>query len=366
MGFAPYIGKLNTDGKITSETKALLLHIYASVNVEEDVIIDDLKNDLITSFNPETANTSDPFYCYLYNIALEIYNEYYGPGSVHVRGDCDFKDWIKHVFKSAGIGAGIGAGLGEFIQDLDSLFVVQLVGFTIKVGGEIVGGAIGAIVGIFTFDYGGCSDCHPVDMIAFTTDDNCDLTRTLRAVGAGPDALAYEWRITQGGSTVTITTLVPLITITQIVNEAPVSVSVASLCLPDGESNPSLTPFTETKDFDLSTDASSFLGQPGTVTITTLIQGIWEEDDPIHGGGGPTPPPNQVGGYTTFLWQNSNEALGNITHTVSIYPASLGNVVELSNGEARVQWAESGSGSFRVTALNTCSGLTSFTSAAVK
>lgn len=359
MGFNSYVNKMHTDGRITSGSKALLLHIHSSVDIDGNVIIKDLKTDLAGLFNPEAVGNTDPFYCYIYNIAMEIYNNYYAPGSVIDRGDCPFKDFVKHVIEYASAGAQIGTYAGQFIQSLDSLFVIKALGATIEVGGAVVGGAIGAIVGLFTFDDDACSDCHAVNMISVTSDDDCDLTRTLRAVGAGPDALAFEWRVTQGGATVTFTTLSPLLTVTQNNSNEPIGVSVASLCLPDGENSPSLTPFTATVFIDLSTAANSPLGQPGQITITTHFYGIYEYDDPIHDNpsGSGTSVPNQVGSYSSYAWTNSYEAGGVITHTATIEPASLGNFVELSDGQAKVQWAQSGSGVFRVTAMNICSGL---------
>ena len=364
IGFEQYVDDLVNNGMIALGTKELLVHIRESVNVEEEIIIEDLKNDLITNHNPEFVSIADPFYCYVYNIALEIYNNYYGyyGTSVELRGDCEFKEFVKHVIETAMQGAAIGTAVGSILQDEDGFFVINILGATISVGGAIIGGAIGAIVGIFTFNDDLCQDCHPVATVVISSDDDCDLTRTLRAVGAGTDALAFEWRITQGGTTATLTTVQPLLTVTQIVNEEPIGVSVATLCIPDGETNTSnaeLTPFTPTMELDLSTDASSMLGQAGEIEITVINGGI--------GGIGQSSVTSSVGLSTTFFWQNTNEGSGHIEHAVSIIPSNLGSVIQnINNNAVKVQWNEPGSGYFRITSTNICSGLSTYRSIPVE
>lgn len=359
MGFEPYVKTLVEKQEISAQAKDLVMHIYQSVSGEEDVLLVNLKNDLKLKYSPsDVLVVSDPFYCYVYNIAMEIYNNYYGghSGNVKLRGDCDFKDFVKHVIESAVTGAGIGDILGSLLHDEDGFFVINALGVVIEVTGAIIGGAIGAIVGLFTHDSNGCEDCHPVDNIVVTSDSDCDLTRTLSAIGAGPDALAFEWRITQNGITTTITTTDPTVVVTQASDDEPIQISVASLCLPEDEddiSNATLTPFTPTIEIDLSTSANSPLGQPGEITLNAFTGALANiGNDPIV---------TEVNKTATFFWSNSNQASGHIETTYSIIPASMGIVTQvLNNGAVKVKWTNPGAGSFRVVSVNTCSGLSTY------
>lgn len=111
IGFSTYINNLEANGYITTPSKNLINHIYSSVDVAGNVSLQNLITDLETNYDPAFLASPDPFYCYIYNIALEIFNNYYNGDINTLQGDCQFKDFVKHVLEAASTGAGIG-GLG--------------------------------------------------------------------------------------------------------------------------------------------------------------------------------------------------------------------------------------------------------------
>ena len=233
LGFNTYVANLETNGLISTPTKNLMTHIYSSVDVAGNVSLQNLITDLETNYDPAFLTSPDPFYCYIYHIALEIYNNYYNGDINTLQGDCQFKDFVQHVLKSVGAGVLIGGKLFDFLkidEDEEGLFVIKIGSFILKVTGSVIGGAIGAIVGIFTFDNDSCEDCDEAEAITIRPDDDCDLTRLLHATDCGEDVAAYEWRVVQDGQTAFFTTSTPYLEVTQTSQAEPLLVNVACLC----------------------------------------------------------------------------------------------------------------------------------------
>lgn len=350
MGYDAYIDDLNQTGALSDASRDLMLHVYYSVEGEGPLDVPQLIQNLEQNYDPKFLPEQDYAYCMLYQIALSIYQDFYGdnPGGVTFRGECDFKEFVQHVFKSAGVGFAIGGFVGNVIKEDGELVVVKLFGLTIEIGFGIIGGAIGGLVGLFNFK-NKCDECNEADGISIQSDDDCDLTRTLYVFGTGDDSAAWEWRLNQGGTTETITTADPFLSVTQVNSAEPVGVSVAAVC-EDG-----LTDFTTTELIDLSSAATSPLGQVGEVTFTyeCPFENAWGEyvNRCFH-----------IDADVAIAFVAGNDASGSITYTYDLTfpgnnPAS-GDILPLSDKSVRISWDTPGNARLTVTATNICSGLT--------
>jgi len=341
-GFSNYAAALEQQGKVTTDAKNLAVHIYNSVDTESPnipALIEELENN----WNPDQLVSDDMLYCYLYHLALTIYNDYYQSGNAALpRGNCDFVDFVQHVIKNAITGAGIGGWVGAQLKNSES-FLAKLLGFTLEIPGGIIGGVIGGLVGVFSFD-NDCDDCERPKGIAVQSDGDCDLTRDVLAFGAGSDVAAYVWTISQGGNSIMVTTPGNIITITQNNSNERVGVSAAAVC-EDGQTAPSNTEFV-----DLNTSVTSPLGQVGRVSLlySCPYENQWGEyvNRCFH-----------IDADVSLTYLAANDASGHIEYVYSLTPASRGEVINNGNNSVRITWNETGEATLTVTATNTCSGL---------
>ena len=344
-GLAPYAEQIYQQEKITAATRDLAVHIHESVSIEGWVEIDALIQDLTVQYQPDETN-SDPLYCYVYRIALEIYQNYYSPGSASPRGGCDFKDFVKTVIEAtlAGAVTGLEIAPGEIFTD-SGAFILLPVGLALELTGAAIGGFFGAIIGVFQGAFSKNCDCSEVDGISILSEDDCDLTRTLYAFGAGDDAGLFHWIIEQGDSTAEFFTTVSRITVTQLSSTELITVSVASVC-EDGE-----TEAIEAENINFSTSTSSDLGQVGELNLSYAC-----------------PYENQWGEYINNCFDidadvsmtvtSSNEASGHLEYQFDLQPPGMGELIIQNERTIRITWEQTGNATLTVTATNSCSGLT--------
>ncbi|MCR9102676.1 MAG: hypothetical protein NXI25_22175 [bacterium] len=348
IGFTAYIGDLETQGKITQATGDLFVYLHEKMETEEDLDLQEAEAELIKLFEPDAQEGFTDFYCFLYNITLTLYQEYYVQESeIDLRGDCKFKDFVQHILESAASGAEIGGVVNFLWEDLAGLPVWEIEvndNLTITVPGSVIAGAIGGIVGLFTFDDDDCEDCSKVSHISIYSDGDCDLTRNIAAVGAGPDAAAYEWVVTDGPNVLNFTTFTNVLQVTQSTAAQPLEIQVRSICL-DDEGNAEPTEPTEPTMIDLSTAAGSELGEVGDLDLSFF--GCASTN---CGGSGPT-------SKGIFHFFSTNVGSGHIETAFDLTPSNIGTIDYLDDTEAQVTWVNAGIATVTVTATNTCSGL---------
>jgi hypothetical protein len=125
IGFTAYIGDLETQGKITQATGELFVYLHEKMETEEDLDLQEAEAELIKLFEPDAQEGFTDFYCFLYNITLTLYQEYYVQESeIELRGDCKFKDFVQHILESAASGAEIGGVVNFLWEDLAGLPVM--------------------------------------------------------------------------------------------------------------------------------------------------------------------------------------------------------------------------------------------------
>lgn len=354
IGFDNYVNDLHSNGTMNVETKNLFIHLHNSAVTPDTMDLEILSQELVDLYAPaKVSMTGDPFYNYLYNLVLGLYEDYFNEENAQNRGECEIKAFFEHAWDFIVAGFAAGAWLGANIEGGEGFFgqAVEVFGFVIGTVGGFIGAGIGAVVAIFTFDVGDqCDDCSDVDGVAITSDDDCDLTRTLFAFGAGDDALMFTWDITQNNSTVRTVTPTAFITVTQLSATEPIGVSAASTCSQDG--TPTLGTFTPTQNIDLSTSATGDQGQVGVITLTYTC-----------------PFENQWGDYVSncfdheapvlLTFNTSNELTGHIEYSGELTPSNAGTL-GMNENSAVIDWDWNftGSATFTLTATNVCSGLT--------
>ena len=353
IGFSTYVSELENDGRVTTETAQLLNYIHAKMDSGNGIDIAAAKTELVSLYEPESAQTNySDFYCYIYNIALTLYEQYESEGTLENRDKCKFKDFFQHVFESAVSGLGVGKLINEVWEGLGWEVIEWEISdnLTISVPGSVLGGTIGAIVGIFTFE-NEC-DCGQPQAVAITSDDDCDLTRTLQIHGAGADAAGYEWFINTGTQTVSFTTIVPFATVTQEDPSTPLKVEVRAIC-EDGPSD--LSP---EQEVDLNTAADGDLGAVGTLDLYFL------------GCGGPSGSMDCLNtdptSFSIFGYSPAYSSSGHIEVECVVSPASIVESKTVTETSTTIKWAEEGTATISVTATNTCSGLTTTESLTVE
>lgn len=338
QGFDTYASNLGNPNIFSAETKNLLTNIsgYVESKTEIELQNTNLKEYFINEYNKENIKSNDPFYCFVYEVLLEVFTEYQD-GDLEFRGGCGFKEFFKDVVNGIKTGAAIGGAIDLVVGDS-----TQIAGVTFKAAGGIIGGTIGIIYGIFTWG-DGC-DCGEVTSLTIQSDDNCDLTRTIIAGGAGPDVGGFKWTVTQNGITNSFTTISQFLGVTQVNSSEPMYICVKSIC-PDGEEEATC------KDFDLNVvDINNPLGQVGELAIQYAC--AVEENS---GGGAP---------YNCFMtdetngfyWFSSNQGSGNISYSYSITPTDIGLIAEESEQDIEVLWLSPGDAVLLVTAINNCTG----------
>lgn len=356
IGFSAYVSTLESERRITPESAELLSYLYTKMDESNKINISAAKEELALFYEPGSvkAKYSD-FYCYIYNIAFRIYEQYQAEGILTDRSECTFRDFVQHVFASAAAGAGLGQAVNFVWDDILGLPVVEWEindNLTITIPGSVIGGAVGAIVGIFTFDDDACEDCGQPRVVAITPDDDCDLTRTLQVVGAGADAAGYEWYINTGNQNISFTTIEPLATVTQDDPSIPLRLQVRAIC-EDGLSDSS-----EEQDINLDTQAGSPLGEVGTLDLY------------FFGCGGPTASMDCLNtspsSYAIFHYSPSNAGSGHIEIECTVTPASIVAEKNVRVKSASIRWEHTGTATISVTATNTCSGLTTTESISVE
>jgi hypothetical protein len=333
MGFAAYIADLETQGKITQATGELFVYLHEKMDTEGDLDLQEAEAELIKLFEPNEQEDFTDFYCFLYNIALTLYQEYYVQGNeIDLRGDCKFKDFVQHILESAASGADVGGVVNFLWEDLAGLPVWEIQvtdNLTITVPGSVIAGTIGGIVGLFTYDDDGCEDCSEVSHISIHSDGDCDLTRDIAAVGAGPDAAAYEWIVRDGPNVLNFTTFTNVLQVTQSAENQPLEVQVRSICQND-EGNAEATEPTESIMIDLSTAADSDLGEVGDLDLSFF--GCASTN---CSGSGPT-------SKGIFHFFSTNVGSGHIETAFGLSPSSIGTIDYLDDTEAQITWVNTG------------------------
>ena len=262
-GMNAYTSQLIQEEKITLATQELLLYLYEDALQEEIVDPDFLAQELTEQYSLAVIQSDDPLFCYIYHLALEIYQNYYNnPDSAASRGGCEFKEFLRILVEDITAGVDIGTLVGRELGNTES-FVVQAAGGALFVAGGIIGATIGAVAGIFDglFSDKNC-DCSEVDGLSLLSEDDCDLTRTVLAFGAGDDVALYHWRAIQGNDSLDILTPENRITITQLNEDEPIRIRVDAICQ-NGGTTDNFTDF-----IDLTVNTNSVLGQAGELTLS--------------------------------------------------------------------------------------------------
>jgi len=345
-GLNTYTNQLVQEEKITLATQELLLHMYESALKEEAVDPDFLAQELTEQYSLAVIQSDDPLFCYIYHLALEIYQNYYNnPNSASSRGGCEFKEFLRTLVENIAAGIDIGTAAGEELMIVES-FVVQIVGGALYVAGGLIGAAIGAVTGIFDglFSDNNC-DCSEVDGLSVLSEDDCDLTRTVLAWGAGDDVALYHWTILQGTEVLEIFTTVNKLSITQLIEDEPIIVAVDVICQ-NGE-----TTIITSKEIDLATNNNSVLGQVGELTLS--YQCPYEDQ-----WGNFVNNCFDIDADVVMTFNSTNDISGHIEYQYELLPADMGEVTFLNDHKARISWERTGQAEFVVTATNSCTGLT--------
>jgi hypothetical protein len=353
IGFSTYVSELENDGLLAAETAQLLNYVHAKMDSRNGIDISAAKEELVSLYEPESVQTNySDFYCYIYNIALILYEQYESEGTIENRDECTFKDFFQHVFESAVSGVGVGKLVNYLWEELGLPVYEWEINdnLTISVPGGILGGTIGAIIGIFTFE-NEC-DCGEPDAVAITSDDDCDLTRTLQIHGAGEDAAAYDWIVNTGTQTISFSTMEPFATVTQADPSTPLEVNVRAIC-EDGE-----TDWAGEQIIDLNTAAGGDLGAVGTLGLYFV------------GCGGPSGSTDCLNtdptSFSIFGYTPSYALSGHIEVECVVSPASMVESKTVKETSTTIKWAEESTATISVTATNTCSGLTTTESLTVE
>ena len=180
------------------------------------------------------------------------------------------------------------------------------------------------------------------------------------------DALAFTWIVSQDATSATYTTSTNFLEITQTQEGNPVGVSVAVLCLEDGQtsiSDATLTNFSNTVNVDLS--INGVLGEVGLLSVFEECASGYYEDpfgnaEPGNNNSSDCTSCQCINVVTSFDWISSNDGSGNIEYSYTLSPSSIGTDVSAINSSTGVDilWTETGSGSITVTATNVCTGNT--------
>jgi len=336
QGFETYANNLENANVFSEATKNLLSDIstYVESKTDEELQNTDLKQYFINEYNDENIKSIDPFYCYVYNVILEVFTEYQD-GDLEFRGGCEFKQFFKDVVDGIKTGAVIGGVIGSVVD-------TTVFGLTFAAAGGIIGGTVGIIYGIF--NWGDDCDCGKVTSLNIKSDDNCDLTRTIIAVGAGADVGGFKWTVLQNGQTVSFTTVAQYLDVTQVNPSEPMKICVRSIC-PDGEEKETCS------DFDLNVvDTNNPLGQVGEL----VIDGTCAVEENAGNGN----PYNcfMTGEVNMFYWYSSNDGSGNISYSYTLTPTDLYQVVSEDEKSIEVVWVDTGNATLVVTATNICTG----------
>ena len=335
MGVKPYLQDLVLQGEMQMDVSNMLIGSY-------DMIVRDENDnngpyDLAIEFESiyKKSCFDDPYYCYVYTFIYNLFLDYQN-AEIELRDGCGFKDFFASVVAGIGTGTTIGSAIGEAFAG------ETILGLAFSAAGGIVGGAVGIIVGVFTFN-SDCDDCGPVTGLSIQSDDDCDLSRTIAATGAGSDAAGYKWTIIQNGTTVNLTTVSNLLGITQTSSVDPITVFVRTICEDNDDSG---DPYTNTFDLNVL-DTSNPLGQAGDISLS--------HNCPQDGntGGSSYVGCNSSNEEHGFYFISSNQTSGNISYEYEISPNSY-LVNENSTHSIVVFFTELGNYTLTVRAINIC------------